>query len=364
MAKKSGELRDPQQQADRLDAFAGRTEGTDPFLDRYADEGGTSTMAVASDDEIGSAGLRTENLEMTSAEQPDETEHIRAQIEETRSEMAETIDALQEKLSFSNVSEQVSEHVSHAIETAKDSVYDATIGKAVGFMKNAGDGISNSGVVRTVRGNPLPFLLIGLGTGLLAYQNYSGGGRSRRSSRGNSRYMMSGRHNMMSSHDVGEMATTTGESTSYSTSGGGAGRSSTGRISGAASNAYESVTDAASNVYDGVSQKVSGVYSSAGDVASRAKNVAGEYTEKAYETYDHYRQENPLALGAVALALGAAAGFAIPATNFEGRLMGEARKNVLNRAQDMAGDLVDRAKHVASEAGRTIQDETRGALTQ
>ena len=32
----------------------------------------------------------------------DETQHLKAQIEETRSQMGETIDALQEKLSFSN----------------------------------------------------------------------------------------------------------------------------------------------------------------------------------------------------------------------------------------------------------------------
>src|SRR3954471_13242824 len=76
----------------------------------------------------------------------DETEHIKAQIEETRSQMGETIDALQEKLSFSNVSEQVSEQVSNVIESASNSAYDATIGKAVGFMKNLGNDISGSRV--------------------------------------------------------------------------------------------------------------------------------------------------------------------------------------------------------------------------
>src|SRR5690349_16045541 len=75
---------------------------------------------------------------------PAETEHIKAQIEETRAQMGETIDALQERLSFSNLSEQVSDHVSNAIETATNTLYDATVGKAVGYMKNMGDGISNS----------------------------------------------------------------------------------------------------------------------------------------------------------------------------------------------------------------------------
>ena len=45
----------------------------------------------------------------------DETEQIKSQIEETRSQLGETIDAIQDRLSFSNISEQVSEHVNNAV---------------------------------------------------------------------------------------------------------------------------------------------------------------------------------------------------------------------------------------------------------
>jgi ElaB/YqjD/DUF883 family membrane-anchored ribosome-binding protein len=343
MAKKSGQL-NKADKADKLDTFQGDTERTDPFVERYAD--------ATSDLTTGNTGLETENLEMT-GEHPDETEHLKAQIEETRSQMGETIDALQERLSLSNVSDQVSETVSNAIETAKDSIYDATIGKAVGFMKSAGEGISNSGVVRTVKRNPFPLLLIGVGAGLLAYQSYSGG-RSRRSSR-NARYL-SGRYDA-------EYGRSEGTDFGEGRTGGSYTDKAYNRISDKASDAYQSVSGAVSNAYDGVSNKLGDVYSSAGDAASKALDTAGQYKDKAYETYDYYIDENPLAVGAVALAVGAAVGFAIPATRFEGRVMGEARENLLNRAQDMAGDLVDRAKQVASEAGKTIQQETK-TLTQ
>ena len=43
--------------------------------------------------------------------------------------------------------------------------------------------------------------------------------------------------------------------------------------------------------------------------------------------------------------------------------MGEARENLLQRAQDAAGTLVDKAKQVATEAGQTIKQETQ-SLTQ
>jgi ElaB/YqjD/DUF883 family membrane-anchored ribosome-binding protein len=343
MAKKSGQLTKADK-ADKLDTFAGDAERTDPFVERYAD--------ATSDLTTGNAGLETENLEMT-GEHPDETEHLKAQIEETRSQMGETIDALQERLSLSNVSEQVSETVSNAIETAKDSIYDATIGKAVEFMKSAGDGISNSGVVRTVRNNPFPLLLIGVGAGLLAYQSFSGG-RSRRSM-GSGRYL-SDRYDTEYGHSEGMNLGESGTSRTY------AGKAYE-RVSDTASNAYQSVSGAVGNAYDGVSEKIGDVYSSATDAASRALDSAGHYKDKAYDTYDYYIDENPLAVGAVALAVGAAVGFAIPATRFEGRMMGEARENLLHKAQDMAGDLVNRAKHVAGEAGKTVQQEAK-SLTQ
>jgi len=64
-----------------------------------------------------------------------ETENIRGQIEETRNQMGGTIDAIQDKLSFSNISEHVSEHVQNAVESGKEAIYDATIGKAKTFKK-------------------------------------------------------------------------------------------------------------------------------------------------------------------------------------------------------------------------------------
>ncbi|HEX8636892.1 MAG TPA: DUF3618 domain-containing protein, partial [Pyrinomonadaceae bacterium] len=95
----------------------------------------------------------------------DETDQIREQIEETRSSMSETIDAIQEKLSISNISEQVKEQVSEqitsAFETAKDSVYSATIGKVGEFMKTAGRELSKTEAGRVAKDNPVPLLLIG-----------------------------------------------------------------------------------------------------------------------------------------------------------------------------------------------------------
>lgn len=279
-------------------------------------------------------------------EAPEEAEHLRSQIEETRHQMGETIDAIQEKLSFSNISEQVSEQLNNAIETAKNTVYDATIGKAVNYMKDMGSEISSSSAVKTVRNNPLPFILIAAGAGLLAYNSFGTKARSAAPRKRRQEDLESG------------------------TGGGGDRRSRTllgsarekvsglaEGVSGVAGSAYESVAGAASSTYGGIASTAGNAYTGATELAHRAYDKVGEYGSTAQEQYHHHLEENPLAVGAVALALGAAVGFAIPSTRYEGELMGDARENLMQKAQDSAGLLVERVKEVASEAGETLKGE-------
>ena len=125
MAEKSSELKS----VDKLDPVSTSAgAGSDEFLEKYSED---------------YSETERRELEANTGEAPEDTEQIKAQIEATRNQMGETIDAIQERLSFSNISEQVSETVNNAIESAKDTAYDATIGKAVNFMKNVGDGVSH-----------------------------------------------------------------------------------------------------------------------------------------------------------------------------------------------------------------------------
>jgi ElaB/YqjD/DUF883 family membrane-anchored ribosome-binding protein len=269
-----------------------------------------------------------------------ETEHIKAQIEETRAQMGETIDALQERLSFSNLSEQVSDHVTNAIETATNTLYDATVGKAVGFMKNMGDEVSNSGFVRTARENPLPLILIGLGAGLLAYNAYSGKGRARRPFQGNQRYLGDSAHSGDSAYNNSESGLLAGAQEKIG-------------------NVSNKVSNAASSAYEGVSSAMNTAYNSASDVANRAYSKAGELGSMAGDTYDRYLQENPLVLGAAAFAVGAVVGLAIPSTDYEGELMGDTRDELLRKAQNTGSALLDKTKHLVDDAAQNISKSTR-----
>ena len=258
----------------------------------------------------------------------EETEMIKAQIEETRADLGETIDAIQEKLSFSNISGQVSEQVNNAVETAKEAVYDATIGKVVNIMKNLGNEISGTSIGTTIKKNPLPFILIGAGAGMLVYNAYSSdsSGGSRRRTLANRPDRQIGEGNEAS--EGGRLTAVTGAISGVKDT-----------VSTAAGTAYEKVTGAVDQVY----------------------NKAGEYGTSAREQYDHYIDENPLAVGAVALALGAAVGMAIPATRYEGKLMGQARQDLINKAQDTASSLLHETKQTVGEAGQSFADKVSGS---
>lgn len=351
MAEKSSELRDTNE-PDAVSTTAGASQDSylAPRTDDYAlSDVGTTTGSTDTDDDIA-----------------DETEHIREQIEETRSSMSETIDAIQEKLSISNISEQVkeqvSEHISSALETAKDSVYSATLGKVGNFMET----ISKTNAGKVARDNPLPVVLIGLGIGLLAYQNAYGSKRriyryDEHNEYDNDRQIYRGRSGSGAStlrsaqSRIGDTASSAYDSVSGVASGAVDG------VTGVAGSAYEGVSNVASTAYSGVTDAASTAYSGVTSAASTAYDKVGDLGSQAREQYDYYIDENPLAVGAVALAIGAAVGMSIPSTKVESQVLGETRDNLLAKAQNAAGDLVNRVKEVAGEAQKTLTEEVKNA---
>lgn len=265
--------------------------------------------------------------------------------------MGETIDAIQGKLSLTNISEQVSEQVNQAIETAKDTVYDATVGKAAALvkntgriMKNTGRDISNSAIGKTVKENPLPLALIGVGAGLLIYKGFSKGGNGSRTQRrrlnrvegqtwDRDRFAFD-----RPEHERPERA---------------------GSVSDTAGSAASSVSRAAGSAVDNVKHLAERTRAGAADLSHRTIEKAEQLGSKAQETYHLYLEEKPWAIGALAVAAGAAIGMALPSTRYEGRLMGEARMNLVNKVQESAAEFIDNAKQAASDAGRTLKDEAQ-----
>jgi len=75
--------------------------------------------------------------------------------------------------------------------------------------------------------------------------------------------------------------------------------------------------------------------------------------------------ENPLLVGAGALAIGTAIGMLLPETEPEHRLMGEAKDTVVDKAQNVAQQAIDKVSRVAEQATNTAQEAARNeGLTQ
>jgi hypothetical protein len=267
----------------------------------------------------------------------EETQRLHSEIEETRENLGETIDAIQERLSLANLSEQVSEKVNDVIESAKDTVYDATLGKAVKFMKQARDGVMQTSAGRTIMANPIPFALIGAGAAILIYNGV--GNRNKRTRRAGYRTTNFVGGDVDPGRSMGMLNRAT-ESIS------GKAGSALGTISETASGAYESVADAASKTYSG-----------AADAANLAYEKAGEFGAAAKENLDHYIEKKPLAVAAAVMAVGAAVGLAFPSTRYEGQLLGDARENLLSKAEETASEFVDKAKQVATDVTEAAKNE-------
>ena len=88
----------------------------------------------------------------------DDPAQIRAEIEQTRARMGQTIDQIQERLSPARLKQQT-----------KDTIRDATIGKVEEMTNRAEYEVKSwrSKIVQTVKDNPVPAALIGVGLGWL-----------------------------------------------------------------------------------------------------------------------------------------------------------------------------------------------------
>src|SRR5215212_6703094 len=112
-------------------------------------------------------------------EQTEDTAEIRAEIEETRAEMSDTIEAIQERLNPQHLKEQVKDQVREQLQEVKATVREATIGKAEDMVRNVGDTLDEAryGLMETIRQNPIPAAMVGIGLGWLFMNQRSGTGR-------------------------------------------------------------------------------------------------------------------------------------------------------------------------------------------
>jgi ElaB/YqjD/DUF883 family membrane-anchored ribosome-binding protein len=275
------------------------------------DERANQITAAADSDE-----LRTTS---TSADDYDEnTEQLRANIEDTRADMSQTLNEIQERLSPENLMDQAKEAVREAtigkVERAMGQVGEtlsAVTEPALEVAGRAGNAIKEVGttVGDQIWKNPIPLALIGLGVGMLVMKNYRG-----QSSYGNGSTQRKFPEGKRTNYAIGDAGQPQPQSTGSST--------------------LNQVKDTASDLANRSTQTLN-------ELGTKAKNSASRFGE--------IMRDNPLAAGAVAIAAGTAVGLLIPSTQMESEYIGETGERLVEKVEDVARDALGKVQDAAKQ---------------
>jgi ElaB/YqjD/DUF883 family membrane-anchored ribosome-binding protein len=293
-----------------------------------------------------------------------EIDEIVTEIEQTRGEMTVTVEAIGERLDPGNIA-----------ANAKQTVRDATVGKVEQMASQAGDVIEDAGrtaqetgagVVETIRQNPVPAALVGLGLGWL-WMNRSTGDGGRRSGYGASGYggrpwpryeqTRPGRYEQQGWYEPQGRYEPQDRYQAHQQSGGmmGGAAQAADRFQQAGGDAAHQAGEIAGQVQQAAGEAVEQVQQTAEQVAWQAQEFAGQAGYQAQSLardiqYNAQRMmhESPLAVGAIAVAVGAAIGAALPATRREQEMIGP-----------MSRDLMQQADQVVRQAESTAEEQLR-----
>jgi len=291
------------------------------------------------------------------------TREIERDVERTRSDIEDTVEALRDKMSIGQI-----------------------VDEAAHYFRDSGGTEALSNFAAQARANPMPLALVGIGLAWLmsgrgqpamsSYASYRG------SYAGNGGSAYGGSTYGGSGSGIGARVGETAGSARDALSGSGrkageAVASSMHKVGDTASQAYGKVSDTASQAYGKVSDTASQAYERVSDTASQAY---GRVSDTAYETYNQmsYRagraqrtvadliDNEPLILAGLGLAVGAAIGAMMPATRTEQEFMGDKLDELKEGAGEMAREEWNKAKSVARDAASAALSEVEkgGATAQ
>jgi hypothetical protein len=238
-----------------------------------------------------------------------------------------------------------------------------------------------SRVVETAREHPVPATIVAAGVGMMLWERFSGGSGGR-----------------VAAYRPAEIDTEV-DDYDYDYEGGygyeGRGRGRMGRMKQKARAATSDVAETVADVKDTVREKAQQATERVRERAEQAREKVDETLEGVRETTRQAREavretlhgvkeeaaharesarrrvkdarigfwqtmdRQPLVVGGIALALGAATALLIPGTDTEAELMGDARERLKERAEDVGRQVLEKGKQVARTAAETLRDEAR-----
>jgi ElaB/YqjD/DUF883 family membrane-anchored ribosome-binding protein len=286
-----------------------------------------------------------EYRDASSLSDADDSSVIRAEIEQTRARLGDTVEALGAQLNPTNLKQRV-----------KDGVREATIGRVQHMASNTRDRIAETsrGLAQTIRENPLPAAMAAAGIGWLLLSGSEKRSTPRRFTNGEpdefaipdeSYHEGSGVRSRV--RDVaGNVADTAQDLTE--------------RAQEATQKAVQRAKDTGERVVERVRETGDRLTSKADATMYRVRDTARTTARRVENQYD----ESPIGLGAVALALGLAVGLSVPRTRKETELMGEARDRLMDKTRERIADTTDKVERVVQRALPEVKEVVRDAARE
>src|SRR5680860_50607 len=260
---------------------------------------------------------------------PRDPKRIEAELDRTRGEMSETLDALQEKLS-------------------PGPMFD----EALNYFRNSGGGEFASNFKHSITQNPVPVTLVGVG---LAWLALAGRGSASSSDpfdasdyddpyQPHAEYPEDWAASQPEGLEAVSGVTVSGDEVAPGMEPIGTDPDQPGRMRRMASGGRERMR----GVTRGARQGMSGAGAMGRRQAARAKSG-----------FEHMLHEQPLVLGAIGVALGAALAAGLPGTRREDELMGETRDQFMDKAQEQGKEQLGKAKRAAKSASDAAKQEAK-----
>jgi len=213
------------------------------------------------------------------------------------------------------------------------------------------------GLVETVKANPLPAALVGLSVGWMLLNRPSGssaptgGAYGAGMGAGYRSPGWSGDNPGSSSASGGVGAVAHGAQHAVSTM--------TDRTQAKAGEVVDQVQDTASGVIDQVHGAASGAMDQVQETGGQVIDQVQEQASRAQGFLQRQLEENPLILGAVAVAVGGVLAGTMRSTPPEDRLLGETRDRVMHAAKEVTQNTLQKVGRVVDEAQTAASEEAR-----
>lgn len=294
----------------------------------------------------------------TNFETEQNADEIKADIERTRNKMSNKIDEIQDRFRPEQLKDQAQEVVRSAVQDSTEAV--------VSYVRTHSRELSGT-VMDTIKRNPVPAAMVGLGLGWIMYDSLTN--RSSHKGDWNRPYGNGGQYSQRyGAQSTGQYGVPHGGYRGAEYGGQGQygdqsgseawrkqeeqGDGITDRLRETMGEAREKVGDATNQVTDQIRDaggRIQEMGSQIGQQVSDSTEHARHQMERVGSQAQDLIEENPFAVGLVALGVGVALGMALPSTRRENQMLGEWRDQAVDRARQTAGDVVQRVQEVVEE---------------